>query len=154
MGSHTESFAKALRSAMRQAPDVIMVGEMRDGETIKAALTAAETGHLVLSTLHTRSAPESITRIVDALPPEDKPMARQQLSASLAAVISQKLLPRSSGGQQVLAYEMFISTDAVRHAIAKGEANFATEIRNYMRSGKEKGMRLMEQSLVDLVAQG
>ncbi|MCX7850998.1 ATPase, T2SS/T4P/T4SS family, partial [Thermus sp.] len=92
VGSHTESFAKALRSAMRQAPDVIMVGEMRDGETIKAALTAAETGHLVLSTLHTRSAPESIIRIVDALPPEDKPMARQQLSASLAAVISQKLL--------------------------------------------------------------
>ncbi len=153
VGSHTRSFAGALRSAMRQAPDVILVGEMRDGETIKAVLTAAETGHLVLSTLHTRSAPETLSRIVDALPAEDKPMALQQLSASLAAVISQKLLP-TVGGQLALAYEMFVQTDAVRSVIAKGEASASVEIRNYMRAGRDWGMSLMEQSLAELVSSG
>ena len=153
VGSHTESFARALKSAMRQAPDVIMVGEMRDPETIKAALTASETGHLVLSTLHTRSAPETILRVVDALPAEDKPMARQQLSFSLSMVISQKLVPSQRGGM-VLAYELLVATDAIRSIIAKGEGNFNSEIRNQMRAGSERGMFLLEQILADHVSSG
>lgn len=153
VGTHTESFPRALKSAMRQAPDVIMVGEMRDPETIKAALTAAETGHLVLSTLHTRSAPETITRIVDALPTEDKPLARQQLSFSLSLIISQKLVPSQRGGL-TLAYELLVATDAIRSAIAKGEGNFNAEIRNYMRAGMDKGMFLLEQILAEEVKAG
>ncbi len=154
VGSHTHSFARALRSAMRQAPDVIMVGEMRDGETIKAALTAAETGHLVLSTLHTKSAPESITRIVDALPAEDKPQARQQLASSLSIVISQKLVPSTGKGKLVLAYEMFVKNDAIRNLIAKGEDTMETQIREQMRTGKGEGMILLEERLAQLVKEG
>lgn len=153
VGIHTENFASALRSAMRQAPDVIMVGEMRDPETIKAALTAAETGHLVLSTLHTRSAPETILRIVDALPPEDKPLARQQLAGSISLAISQKLVPSTKGGL-VLAYELIFPNDAIRFAVTKDEPAFINDIRNQIRSGKEKGMFLMEQILAEHVVSG
>ncbi len=154
VGSHTHSFARALRSAMRQAPDVIMVGEMRDGETIKAALTAAETGHLVLSTLHTKSAPESITRIVDALPAEDKPQARQQLASSLSIVISQKLVPTTGKGKLALAYEMFVKNDAIRNLIAKGEDTMESQIREQIRTGKGEGMILLEERLAQLVKEG
>jgi twitching motility protein PilT len=154
VGSHTHSFSRALRSAMRQAPDVIMVGEMRDGETIKTALTAAETGHLVISTLHTKSAPESITRIVDALPAEDKPQARQQLASSLSIVISQKLVPATGKGKLVLAYEMFVKNDAIRNLIAKGEDTMESQIREQIRTGKQEGMILLEERLAQLVKEG
>jgi twitching motility protein PilT len=154
VGSHTHSFLRALRSAMRQAPDVIMVGEMRDGETIKTALTAAETGHLVISTLHTKSAPESITRIVDALPAEDKPQARQQLASSLSIVISQKLVPGTGKGKLVLAYEMFVKNDAIRNLIAKGEDTMESQIREQIRTGKQEGMILLEERLAQLVKEG
>ncbi len=154
VGSHTHSFARALRSAMRQAPDVIMVGEMRDGETIKTALTAAETGHLVISTLHTKSAAESVTRIVDVLPAEDKPQARQQLASSLSIVISQKLVPATGKGKLVLAYEMFVKNDAVRNLIAKGEDTMESQIREQIRTGKQEGMVLLEERLAQLVKEG
>ncbi len=154
LGAHTESFSQALKSALRQAPDVIMVGEMRDPETIKAALTAAETGHLVISTLHTKSAPETVTRIVDALPPEDKPQARQQLASSLAIVISQKLVPAVGKGKMVLAYEMFVKNDAIRQAIASGESTFDNTVREAMRVGGAQGMVLLEQSLANYVKEG
>jgi twitching motility protein PilT len=154
VGSHTHSFSRALRSAMRQAPDVIMVGEMRDGETIKTALTAAETGHLVISTLHTKSAPESITRIVDALPAEDKPQARQQLASSLSIVISQKLVPGIGKGKLMLAYEMFVKNDAIRNLIAKGEDTMESQIREQIRMGKQEGMILLEERLAQLVKEG
>src|SRR6201999_3089315 len=104
IGKHTKSFAKALRSALREDPDVVLVGEMRDLETIQLALTAAETGHLVLATLHTNSAPKTIDRIIDVFPAQDKEMVRAMLSVSLEAVIPQALLKRKDGGR-VAAHE-------------------------------------------------
>jgi twitching motility protein PilT len=109
---------------------------------------------LVLSTLHTKSAPESITRIVDALPAEDKPQARQQLASSLSIVISQKLVPGTGKGKLVLAYEMFVKNDAIRNLIAKGEDTMESQIREQIRTGKQEGMILLEERLAQLVKEG
>ena len=151
VGRDVASFSLALRSALRQAPDVIMVGEMRDLETIQAAITAAETGHLVLATLHTRSAPEAITRIIDVFPEGYRDMVRLQLSAGLSLVISQVLLPRADGAGRVLAYDILVNTPAVANLIREGKVG---QIENAMSTGRAEGMLTMTQCLKDLMDRG
>ena len=131
VGVDTQSFARALRSALREDPDVILVGEMRDPETIQFALTLAETGHLVFATLHTNDAAQSLDRISDVFPPERQTQIRVQLAASLAAVVSQRLLPRVGGGL-VAAFELLVANDAVRNLIREGRTH---QLRNVIRSG-------------------
>jgi twitching motility protein PilT len=150
VGTDTQSFASALRSALREDPDVLLVGEMRDPETIQFALTLAETGHLVFATLHTNDASQSLDRISDVFPPERQSQIRVQLAASLAAVVSQRLLPRIGGGL-VAAFELLVSNDAVRNLIREGRTH---QLRNVIRSGREEGMFTLETALNDLVAAG
>jgi len=150
VGADTQSFARALRSALREDPDVILVGEMRDPETIQFALTLAETGHLVFATLHTNDASQSLDRISDVFPPERQTQIRVQLAAALAAVVSQRLLPRVGGGL-VAAFELLVANDAVRNLIREGRTH---QLRNVIRSGREEGMCTLEGSLNELVASG
>ena len=152
VGRDAPSFAAALRASLRQAPDVIMVGEMRDLETIAIALTAAETGHLVLSTLHTGDASHALERIVDAFRAGEKEQVRQQLSGSLEAMISQVLLPviDDSGGR-VPACEVLLATEAVRNRIRKGDTH---HLHQEITLGKSAGMITMEESLASLVRRG
>ena len=147
VGSDTLSFDDALRAALRQAPDVILVGEMRDYETIKAAVTAAETGHLVMGTLHTNSAPESIDRIVDVFPEEQQEQIRVQLANNLVAVMTQQLLPRADGQGRVLAYEILLANPAVRALIREGKA---FQITSVMQTGAREGMVTMDAYLAGL----
>lgn len=151
VGKDVPSFARALKSALRQAPDIIMVGEMRDLETIQAALTAAETGHLVLGTLHTRSAPASISRIIDVFPDGYREMVRQQLASSLRFVISQALLPKATGGGRVLVAEAMVNTPAIANLIRTGKVD---SIKSDMFKGKELGMFTMAQHARDLIRKG
>jgi twitching motility protein PilT len=150
VGVDTQSFARALRSALREDPDVILVGEMRDPETIQFALTLAETGHLVFATLHTNDASQSLDRISDVFPPERQTQIRVQLAASLAAVVSQRLLPRIGGGL-VAAFELLVANDAVRNLIREGRTH---QLRNVIRSGFDQGMFTLEAALNELVAAG
>ncbi|MFK7602537.1 type IV pilus twitching motility protein PilT [Deinococcus sp. SM5_A1] len=147
VGSDTMSFENALRAALRQAPDVILVGEMRDHETIKAAVTAAETGHLVMGTLHTNSAPESIDRIVDVFPEEQQEQIRVQLANNLVAVMTQQLLPRLDGQGRILAYELLIANPAVRALIREGKTYQITSV---MQTGAREGMVTMDAFLANL----
>lgn len=147
IGSDTMSFADALRASLRQAPDVILVGEMRDYETIRAAVTAAETGHLVMGTLHTNSAPESIDRIVDVFPEEQQEQIRVQLAGNLVAVMTQQLLPRADGPGRVLAYELLIANPAVRALIREGKTY---QIVSTMQTGAREGMVTMDAFLANL----
>jgi twitching motility protein PilT len=147
VGSDTLGFNEALRAALRQAPDVILVGEMRDYETIKAAVTAAETGHLVMGTLHTNSAPESIDRIVDVFPEEQQAQIRVQLANNLVAVMTQQLLPRADGPGRVLAYELLIANPAVRALIREGKTY---QITSTMQTGAREGMVTMDAFLAGL----
>ncbi len=147
VGSNVESFATGLRAALRESPDVILLGEMRDHETIAAALTAAETGHLVLSTLHSGSASTAINRIVDVFPGHQQPHIRTQLSLSLRAVLSQRLISSRSGGL-VPAIEKLMVTPAVANGIREGQDHF---MRNAMLTGTEDGMVTLERSLANLV---
>ncbi|MDO4245264.1 MAG: type IV pilus twitching motility protein PilT [Deinococcus sp.] len=147
VGADTLSFNDALRAALRQAPDVILVGEMRDYETIKAAVTAAETGHLVMGTLHTNSAPESIDRIVDVFPEEQQEQIRVQLANNLVAVMTQQLLPRADGQGRVLAYEILIANPAVRALIREGKT---FQITSVMQTGAREGMVTMDAYLAGL----
>ena len=133
---------------MRQTPDVILVGEMRDAETMATALTAAETGHLVLSTLHTNDAVQAVARILDSFPAANQPQIRQQISLALAAVIAQQLVPGTDGISRWPATEIMIATDAIRALIRKGEDH---QLRSQISVGKAEGMMTMEQSLADLV---
>jgi twitching motility protein PilT len=133
---------------MRQSPDVILVGEMRDAETIATALTAAETGHLVLSTLHTNDAIQSMSRILDTFPAGNQPQIRQQLSLALAAVIAQQLVPGTDNIARWPATEIMLATDAVRALIRKGDDH---QLRSQISTGRNEGMMTMEQSLADLV---
>jgi twitching motility protein PilT len=151
VGTHTLSFANALRAALREDPDVILVGEMRDLETIRLALTAAETGHLVLATLHTSSAAKTMSRIVDVFPAEEKEMVRSLLSESLHAVISQVLCKRKDGNGQVAAYELMMGTPAVRHLIREAKV---AQLYSTIQTGRAVGMQTMDQSLATLVQQG
>ncbi|MER2493604.1 type IV pilus twitching motility protein PilT [Catenovulum sediminis] len=146
----TKSFNNALRSALREDPDVILVGEMRDLETIRLAMTAAETGHLVFGTLHTTSAPKTIDRIVDVFPAAEKPMVRSMLSESLQAVISQTLLKRSGGGR-VAAHEIMVGTPAIRNLIREDKV---AQMYSAIQTGMGFGMQTMDQCLGDLVSRG
>ena len=147
---HTHSFANALRSALREDPDVILVGEMRDPETIGLALTAAETGHLVFGTLHTTGAAKTVDRIVDVFPAGEKEMVRSMLSESLRAVISQTLLKTKDGKGRVAAHEILISTPAVRNLIRE---NKIAQIGSVLQTGQNSGMQTLDQCLQGLVRQ-
>lgn len=148
---HTLSFANALRSALREDPDVILIGEMRDPETIGLALTAAETGHLVFGTLHTTGAAKTVDRIVDVFPAGEKEMVRSMLSESLTAVISQNLLKTRDGNGRVASHEILISNPAVRNLIRE---NKIAQINSVLQTGQASGMQTMDQSLQSLVRQG
>lgn len=147
VGAHTHSFANALRSALREDPDVILVGELRDLETISLALTAAETGHLVFGTLHTNSAPETIDRLIDVFPHEQQSQVRTMLSSSLNAVVNQALLRHQDGKSRVAAHEIMIATPAVRNLIRE---NKLYQIQSILQTGKAEGMQTMEDCLKDL----
>jgi twitching motility protein PilT len=146
----TLGFAEALRSALREDPDVILVGEMRDLETIRLALTAAETGHLVFGTLHTSSAAKTIDRIVDVFPAGEKDMVRSMLSESLRAVISQTLLKKNGGGR-VAAHEIMLGTSAIRNLIREGKI---AQMYSAIQTGQAVGMQTLDQCLQDLLAKG
>ncbi len=147
LGGDTLSFNNALRTVLRHDPDVIMIGEMRDAESISIALTAAETGHLVLSTLHTQTAPLTIARIIDSFPSEQQNQVRSQLSNTLRAVISQQLLPRLGGGR-VSAVEYMVDTPAIRNMIREGKAH---QIYSTMQTAQKEGMQTMDQALLKLL---
>lgn len=148
LGPHTLSFSNALRSALREDPDVILVGEMRDLETIRLALTAAETGHLVFGTLHTSSAAKTIDRIVDVFPAAEKDMVRAMLSESLRAVISQTLLKTKDGSGRVAAHEIMIGTPAIRNLIRE---NKIAQMYSAIQTGQNVGMQTLDQCLLDLL---
>ncbi|TWI63593.1 pilus retraction ATPase PilT [Pseudoduganella lurida] len=148
VGPHTLSFNNALRSALREDPDAILVGELRDLETIRLALSAAETGHLVFGTLHTSSAAKTIDRIVDVFPAEEKEMVRAMLSESLQAVISQTLLKTKDGAGRVAAHEIMVGTPAIRNLIR--EAKIA-QMYSSIQTGSNAGMQTLDQNLTDLV---
>lgn len=150
VGDDTDSFAAGLRAALRQDPDVILVGEMRDLETISTAITAAETGHLVFGTLHTKGAANTIDRIIDVFPPAQQEQIRIQLADVLECVISKALLPKIGGGR-VPAYEILVVTPAVRSLIRQ---NKSFQITSTMQTGKRQGMQLMDDCLAELVRKG
>ena len=148
VGPHTLSFANALRSALREDPDVVLVGEMRDLETIRLALTAAETGHLVFATLHTSGAAKTIDRIVDVFPAAEKDMVRSMLSESLRAVISQSLLKTKDGLGRTAAHEIMIGTPAIRNLIRE---NKVAQMYSAIQTGAQLGMQTLDQNLIELV---
>jgi twitching motility protein PilT len=147
IGPDTLSFAEALRAALRQDPDVILLGEMRDLETIGTAITAAETGHLVFATLHTQSAPSTVDRIIDAFPGAQQEQVRVQLAATLEGIVTQALLPTVDGAGRVAALEILYPDDAVRNLIRQGKVE---QIYSVMQTGTARGMQTMEQALADL----
>lgn len=146
----THSFSNALRSALREDPDVILVGELRDLETIRLAMTAAETGHLVFGTLHTTSAPKTIDRIIDVFPGEEKAMVRSMLSESLRAVVSQTLLKKNGGGR-VAAHEIMLGVPAIRNLIREDKV---AQMYSVIQTGASHGMQTMDQCLINLVNRG
>lgn len=148
VGQDTLSWGNALRGSLREDPDVILVGEMRDQDTIAGTLTAAETGHLVFSTLHTSDAAQTVDRIVDVFPPHHQQQIRVQLSSVLEAVFSQQLIPHASGVGRVPAIEVLIATPALRNLIREGKTH---QIYNAIQTGSKHGMQTMEQSLLELV---
>jgi twitching motility protein PilT len=150
VGVDTTSFARAVRAALREDPDVVLVGEMRDTETIASTLTVAETGHLVLASLHTNDAPQSIDRIVDVFGGEQQAQIRVQLADSLQAVVSQRLIPKVGGGR-VAVFEVLIATHAVRNVIREGRSS---QLRNQIATGAKDGMQTLEASLSQRVAAG
>jgi twitching motility protein PilT len=146
----TYSFSAALRSALREDPDVVLIGEMRDLETIASAITIAETGHLVLATLHTNSASQSIDRMIDVFPPHQQPQIRAQLSNILMAIVSQRLIP-SIGGGRIAAAEILVATPAVRNIIREGKSH---QLEAVIQTGTEFGMQSMDKQLVSLIHAG
>jgi twitching motility protein PilT len=148
LGPHTLSFPNALRAALREDPDYILVGEMRDLETIRLAMTAAETGHLVFATLHTSSAAKTVDRIIDVFPAAEKDMVRAMLSESLVAVISQTLLKTKDGQGRVAAHEIMIGTPAIRNLIRE---NKVAQMYSSIQTGQSIGMQTLDQNLIELV---
>jgi twitching motility protein PilT len=148
VGSHTQSFAAALKSALREDPDAILVGEMRDLETIRLAMTAAETGHLVFGTLHTSSAPKTIDRIIDVFPSDEKEMVRAMLSESLQAVISQTLCKTKDGQGRIAAHEIMLGTSAIRNLIREAKV---AQMYSTIQTGNSVGMQTLDQNLTELV---
>ena len=151
LGSDTKSFATAAKQALRQDPDVILVGEMRDPETMAACITAAETGHLVMSTLHTNNAPQSIDRIVDSFPPYQQNQIRMQLSLALLAILSQRLLPRLDGQGRVPVVEVMVANNAIRNLIREGKTHQMISI---MQTGADQGMQTIDRALQRAYQQG
>ncbi|MBP5489618.1 MAG: type IV pilus twitching motility protein PilT [Lachnospiraceae bacterium] len=151
IGDDTESYAGALRAALREDPDVILVGEMRDLETIQTAITAAETGHLVFSTLHTNSAADTINRVIDVFPPHQQQQIRVQLASVIECVISQQLLPIQTGSGRVAAFEVMMGTSAVRNLIREGKA---FQIPSMIQTSKKQGMQSMDDALYNLYIGG
>jgi twitching motility protein PilT len=150
VGLDTQSFHAALESVFREDANVVLVGEMQNPDTIATAVTAAETGHLILSTLHTNSAAQTIDRIIDSFPPEQQTQVRMQLASTLLGVFSQRLIPSLKGGR-VVAYELLINTKAVSTMIREGRTH---EIDTAIETGSEHGMISMNRSLIDLVQRG
>jgi twitching motility protein PilT len=148
VGPHTRSFSAALRSALREDPDVVLVGELRDLETIRLALTAAETGHLVFGTLHTVSAAKTVDRIIDVFPAEEKEMVRAMLSESLQAVISQTLLKTRDGDSRIAAHEIMLGTPAIRNLIREAKV---AQMYSAIQTGGAAGMQTLDACLQDLV---
>ncbi|CAN5202008.1 type IV pilus twitching motility protein PilT [soil metagenome] len=148
IGSDASSFAEALRAALRQDPDVILLGEMRDLETISTALTAAETGHLVLATLHTQSAPSTIDRVIDVFPPAQQEQVRMQLANTLQGIVTQTLLPTADREGRVACLEILLPDDAVRNLIRQGKIE---QIYSVMQTSTQRGMQTMEHGLVELI---
>jgi twitching motility protein PilT len=151
LGSDAHSFADALKAALRQDPDVILVGEMRDLETISTALTAAETGHLVFATLHTQDTAQTVDRIIDVFPPEQQGQVRVQLSVALQGIVTQQLLPTADGAGRVAACEVLIPNPAVRNLIREGKTH---QIYSVLQTGSAQGMQTMDAALVSLVRTG
>lgn len=151
VGDDTQSFANGLRAALRQDPDVILVGEMRDLETISIAITAAETGHLVLSTLHTLGAAKTIDRIIDVFPPYQQQQIRIQLASVLEGIISQQLIPRADEIGRFAAFEVMTATNAIKNLIREGKTH---QIQTSIQTGSKFGMQTMDQNLVDLYNKG
>jgi twitching motility protein PilT len=150
VGTDTASFPDALRSALREDPDVLLVGEMRDLDSIRFALTIAETGHLVFATLHTNDTAQSLARMIDVFPAEQQAQIRVQLSAALSGIVYQRLIPRIGGGM-VAAYEVLVATTAVRNLIKEGKPH---QLRNQLMTGHKDGMNTLEQSLSIMIQQG
>jgi twitching motility protein PilT len=150
IGVDTLSFSQALRSVLREDPDVVLIGELRDADTISAALTVAETGHMVLSSLHTNDAAQTVDRIVDVFPAEQQAQVRTQLALSLQAVISQRLVPRRDGGR-IAAFEVLVANSAVRNLVREGRTS---QLRNQIMTGTRDGMQTLEASLSALVQAG
>jgi twitching motility protein PilT len=142
---HTETFASALRAALREDPDVILIGEMRDLETVSMAIRAAETGHLVLATLHTRNASKTVDRIIDVFPANQQNQIRTMFSESIRGIISQQLIPRADGNGRILAYEVLIGTPAISNLIREAKT---FQIPSLMQIGIKEGMMLMDQCLL------
>jgi len=151
VGADAQSFAMALKAALRQDPDVILVGEMRDLETISTALTAAETGHLVFATLHTQDTAQTVDRIVDVFPPEQQQQVRVQLSVALQGIVTQQLLPTADGRGRCAATEILVPTSAVRNLIREGKTH---QIYSTLQTGASHGMQTMDAALVELVHAG
>jgi twitching motility protein PilT len=151
VGSDTHSFGAALKHVLRQDPDVILIGELRDLETISVALTAAETGHLVFATLHTQDAPQTIDRVIDVFPPHQQGQVRAQLAATLQGVICQSLVRRADGNGRAVATEVLVTTSAISNLIREGKTY---QIISMMQAGRAQGMHTMDQHLADLVRAG
>ncbi len=151
IGNDSYSFANALRAALRQDPDVILVGEMRDLETISIAITAAETGHLVMSTLHTIGAAKTIDRVIDVFPPHQQQQIKVQLSSVLEGIISQQLLPKADGSGRVAAHEVMITNTAIKNLIREGKTH---QIQNLIQTGSKFGMKTMDFALSELYRKG
>lgn len=151
IGKDTKSYADALRYVLRQDPDVILIGEMRDKDSISVALTAAETGHLVFSTLHTNGAPKTIDRIIDTYQPEQQQQIRAQMSTALKGVVSQRLIPKADGSGRVAVFEVMVMNHAISNLIREGKTH---QIGNVIQSGSKEGMISMDKALSDLTRQG
>ena len=151
VGHDTPDFANAVRSILRQTPDVILVGEMRDAETIATALTAAETGHLVLSTLHTNDTSQAVSRILDSFPSSNQNQIRQQLSLALLAIVAQQLVPAADASGRYPAVEIMMGTHAIRNLVRKGADH---QLYTAISTGRAEGMISMEQSLAEMVGFG
>jgi twitching motility protein PilT len=151
IGPDATSFAEALRGALRQDPDVILLGEMRDLETIATALTAAETGHLVFATLHTQDAPSTVDRLIDVFPAAQQEQVRVQIASTIQGIVTQTLIPTIDGQGRVAAVEILFPDDAVRNLIRQGKVE---QIYSVMQTGTNKGMQTLEQAFVDLIARG
>lgn len=151
VGTHTESFPSAIRAALREDPNVILVGEMRDLETISAAITLAETGHLVLATLHTQDAAQTVDRMIDVFPADQQQQIRIQLSTSLLGIIAQNLIPKADGNGRAAALEILVKNDAITNCIKEGNTH---QIYSMIQIGKEYGMQTLDSSLAELYKNG